>query len=272
LLFEAGQRSLLRDAFGRYTYVPFVIAVGLALANRRARIALFWALAAAVPTIVFWGLRAGNSGRHNLAPALFLGLVLALPLCKQQGWLRPTFAALLIGTLAFNALGSPVSSSTVYPSGALFPSALRFRARVEQLHTIGRRIASSDESKLAVIGCSINQPYFIWETWLRQPELAVAARSCSRPGAEESAFSCPEVARIWHVGGLGFDGLRDFVGHGYHLVICDPPTLTRARSMPELAGRFDSTEALAAPSAGQVGLKEWTSPDFSETVMKGTRK
>jgi hypothetical protein len=234
LLFDAGQRSLLRDTFGRFTYVPFAIAAGLAFVNRRGRIALFWALAAALPTIVFWGLRAGNSGRHNLAPALFLGLVLGLPLRERQGWLRPAFVALLIGTLALNALRSPVSPSTVYPSGALFPSALRFRAAVERLHTIGRRIASFDEPKLAVVGCGVDQPYYIWETWLRQPDLVVT-----------------EGARIWHFGGLDADGLRDFARRGYHLVICDPPTFTRACSLPELAGRFDSTEALARPLCRQ---------------------
>lgn len=102
----------------------------------------------------------GNSARHNLIPSVFLYLCLAIPICYS---VKNIWIAILVLMCTGNYFFSQESSSTVYPSARIFPSANLILERVEYLHDKGKELAKIQKEKIAILGSGPAQPYFQYE-------------------------------------------------------------------------------------------------------------
>lgn len=158
--------------------IPTAVAGWLLIGWRQQwRSALFWLVAAAMPLVLFWGMRPANSARHNLIPGLFLCVVLALPLVMRarRKW---AWATILGVTLLINYFYYPPAASTVSPSGRLLTSTRLLGEKAQHLHQAGKTIAHLPHAAVAVIGQGWNHSYFGFEV-LRSSRLSYVGHTAT---------------------------------------------------------------------------------------------
>ncbi len=123
---------------------------------------VIWLMLSALPLVLFWGIRPGNSARHNLIPALFLCILLALPFTLPN-WRRWIWAMLLCGVVLINYFYFSPHVSQRSPSGNLVASTVLLKERMQYPHLAGKRIAILPHKKIAFIGNSHVQAFFRFE-------------------------------------------------------------------------------------------------------------
>lgn len=125
---------------------------------------IFWLVLSSIPIVLFWGLRVGNSARHNLYPIIFLVVLLALPLGTHY---RKIWGVVLIVMCLINYFVLAPSSSTIKPSGQLVTSSKLIAERISGIKNEARSIAGLAEEKIAIVGNGPSQPYFQFELFRR---------------------------------------------------------------------------------------------------------
>jgi len=124
-----------------------------------------WALAAwGLPPMLFWGLKTGNSARHNL-PALAPLILLAaglLFLLSEQRLLR---AWALIGLLLCASLLDETGAGSVWPKVNPLTSAKQVTGSTSALHERAREFAARPSSKKALIESNYLVAYSEFELW-----------------------------------------------------------------------------------------------------------
>jgi 4-amino-4-deoxy-L-arabinose transferase-like glycosyltransferase len=118
--------------------------------------ALLWA----VPVVVFWGLRDGNSARHLMSAFVPMALVLALLVQRLFSRHGVRFAAAAVLLLGNYALAAP-SAGMVRPSTRLIDSSRLLQEKVSRLHRDAAAIASLDDAKVFLVGSWAN-PYVVF--------------------------------------------------------------------------------------------------------------
>lgn len=117
---------------------------------------LLWAL----PVVVFWDLRIGNSARHVMSAFVPMALVLALLVQRLFSRRRLRLGAAAVLLLANYALGTP-SADIVAPSTRLIASSRLLQEKVSRLHREAAAIARLDDARIFVVGSWAN-PYAIF--------------------------------------------------------------------------------------------------------------
>jgi len=143
--------------------IPVAFA-GLVVIGKRKewRSTIFWLLMSGLPLPLFWGMRPGNSARHNFISTIPLCIILAMPLIMEK-WKKIAWAALLIVMCLTNYFFFPAHASTLLPSGRLLPSTHLLTESMKSLHLSGRTIAHLPYEKVAVVGGSEIAPFFRFE-------------------------------------------------------------------------------------------------------------
>lgn len=126
-------------------------------------LALLWAM----PVLLFWGLREGNSARHLMPAAVPLALVLAwagtrLPVSNLGR------AGVALAALAANYVWIPPLGNTVAPSTQILNSTAALQSQVDFMMIQGRKIETSDARDHVLVGSGI-LPYMVFNA-LRNAE------------------------------------------------------------------------------------------------------
>jgi len=103
---------------GIFLYAGLLVSLSAALVRRRQLGVLAFALCWALPLLLFWGLKMGNSARHMMAgfcPLLFVGAAVTVEMLKSPRLRWPVVAAVL----AANFFISP-AGGTISPTANLF--------------------------------------------------------------------------------------------------------------------------------------------------------
>ena len=171
---DDANRAVLVQTAGRALTAAIVAAlVYLALRReqwRRLAFALVWAL----PPILFWGLKLGNSARHMMSAysALLFLVAVAMVRLFPGGLIRWSALAVLV---VANVLAGPGDGSSIAPASR----PLRVKRSVEQFqgyrHATGQLYALFDVERKLYVGGSTN-PYVIWESLLRADSFQVSSR------------------------------------------------------------------------------------------------
>ncbi len=184
----------ITHATGSVLFVLVVLALfhGLVSSGKHRRLTLGLA-AWGVPAILFWGLKSGNSARHNL-PA-FPGLVLLATLLlftitsfdKKKAWL-------LIGLLAGFSLLDETGGNSVAPKTNLLATSEQVEGSSNSLHRRAREFMSGPNPKKAIIESSYLIAYSEFEVW------AAAKAPVHRGGHPRSVVDGDHETRVYQVG------------------------------------------------------------------------
>lgn len=107
----------------------------------------------ALPVIIFWGPRPGNSARHMLGIAIPTIMMVGVLFQSLKYWhfSRSTILASTAIVIIINYFSTSVSSSTVAPSSRLLESSRMLREKVVEHMTRGDSIAKTAEGKIYLI-------------------------------------------------------------------------------------------------------------------------
>ena len=144
-----------------------VMAAAWCLLRRRHASVLWLVLFWAMPGILFWCSKTGNSTRHMMASyaplALLVGIVLA---CELGDWRR--WAAVLAVVLALNYFVTDKRdmSDTVRPASNIFAARSHIQYDIDKWHGAGREFALLPDKQKALYG-EDNSTYAVWEVLAR---------------------------------------------------------------------------------------------------------
>jgi hypothetical protein len=172
---DATNRSVLIQTAGRALTAAIIVSLGFLATRRGQRHRLVFVLVWALPPILFWGLKMGNSARHMMSAysaLLFLVAVALVTLFRRRS-VRWSALALLV---VVNLLMGPSVGSSIAPASRPF----RVKSSVEQFqgyrHAVGQLYALFDADRKLYVGGSTN-PYVIWESLLRADSFRVSSRA-----------------------------------------------------------------------------------------------
>ena len=117
----------------------------------------------ALPLVLFWGARPGNSARHMLGLAIPTIVMVGILLQSFRCW-RFSRSAILVSTsvaIVSNYFSIPASESTIAPSARLIESARMIRKQVSEAMKYGDSITKSREAKHYLID-SYTMPYSLY--------------------------------------------------------------------------------------------------------------
>lgn len=168
-------RAVLIQTAGRALTGAIVVSLGFLATRREQRRRLVFALVWALPPILFWGLKMGNSARHMMSAysvLLFLVAVALVTLFRRRTVRWSALALLIVSNFL---LGPSEGSSIASPSS---PS--RIKGSIEQYqglrHAAGQLYALFDVDRKLYVGGPTN-PYVIWESLLRADSFEVLSRT-----------------------------------------------------------------------------------------------
>ncbi len=172
---DASNRAVLIQTAGRALTAAIVASlVYLALRReqwRRLVFALVWAL----PPILFWGFKLGNSARHMMSAYSALLFLVALVLVALFSRRAVRWSVLTLLVVA-NVLMGPSEGTSIDPPSNPF----RIKSSVEQFqgyrHATGQLYALFNADRKLYAGGSTN-PYVIWESLLRADSFQVSSRA-----------------------------------------------------------------------------------------------
>ncbi len=221
--------------------VPAVI-IGLVLIGwrREWRFTIIWLVLSGLPLVLFWGMRPGNSARHNFVPALFLCIILVLPLTMRT-WRKWVWSCLLCVTCLINYFFFPPSANIKYPSGRLFASTHVVEERVKNAHLTGRAIANLPyHEKTVVIGKINLQPYYRYEV-LRSSHLSYVKHTVTYM-EDETTLEMQNKKRkqlfLWLHKKLEMSEILSLARDGYYLAVCDKELANKLSNLKELQDKW----------------------------------
>ncbi len=127
------------------------------------RTIVVWTLLTFVPVTLFWSMISGNSARHNLIPAVFVTVLMALPLGFLKRWARAGWGICIIAVCVVNYFWGPPSASTVMPSGRLIESAALIKGKCRKRSAKAREITRMPEDKILIVAPKHLLPIYYFE-------------------------------------------------------------------------------------------------------------
>ncbi|HEY4106242.1 MAG TPA: glycosyltransferase family 39 protein [Polyangiaceae bacterium] len=184
----------ITHAVGSVLFVLVVLALlhGFVVGGARTRFTLGMA-AWGLPAILFWGLKSGNSARHNLPafPGLVLLAVGLLFLLTRQNLKK---AWLLIALLAGISLLDETGGNSVAPKVNLLATSRQVEGSSNSLHQRAGEFMSGPNPKKAVIEANYLLAYSEFEVW------AAAKSATSSPGNPRIVIDGDRETRVYQVG------------------------------------------------------------------------
>jgi len=197
LLLDPKNNAAITHAAGTLLFALCILALCQgALGEPRRRWITLGAAAWALPAMLFWGLKRGNSARHNLPafPALvFLAVLMLFQLVDnraRRGWIL-VIALLAIGQMDLSGGGS------VTPRVDLLVATEQVENWSGSLHRRARDFMSSPNPKKAIIEAEFLQSYSEFEAWAaaKEPHLR------EQKGSQKTIGDGPErETRVLRVG------------------------------------------------------------------------
>jgi len=180
LLIDPKNNAPITHAAGSLLFALCVLALFQgALGNKRRRWLTFGAAAWGLPPLLFWGLKPGNSARHNLpafAPLVFLAVLMLFQLVDyraRRAW--PLIVMLLlVGQMDLTG------NNSVTPRVDVLLTTEQVQNASSSLHTRAREFMSSPNPKKAIIESEYLQSYSEFEAWAAAKTPTLRARHNSQ--------------------------------------------------------------------------------------------
>ena len=139
--------------------------------------------------MIFWGLKSGNSARHNLPafpPLLLLAAVMLFQLC--QG--KPRKVWLLIVLLTVAAQLDTTGGNSVNPKVDLLATSHQVQGSSDSVHRRARQFAESQSPKKAIVESDYLGAYTEFEVWAaaKVPSLRASPRAILDGPERETRF------------------------------------------------------------------------------------
>jgi hypothetical protein len=160
---------ILANAVGRVLMPASVVAIVLAAIDKRQRRYLLPAALWALPPILFWGLKLGNSARHMMAAIPVLLFVVAVVLVSR---IRATVlrVAIVVLLVTLNYVLGPPKGDSISPTSQLHALNSHIQEYVGNLHKGGKAFAVFPVPSKMYVG-SPGAPYALHEVMARSREL-----------------------------------------------------------------------------------------------------
>lgn len=181
-------RGILAQSMGRILFALSVSAVAYCVLRRYTRELLLVALWA-LPTIVFWGLKMGNSARHMMAAVCVLVFLAALVVLRRirTPWLLGSVTACV---LTLNYVLGPSKGNSISPTTQLHVLKDVVQKYVGNLHEGGRSFALLPMPAKMFVG-GPGAPYAVFEVMTRANKLV------SYEGDPEAEETTGELVERW---------------------------------------------------------------------------
>ena len=114
------------------------------------------------PIALFWSSISGNSARHNLIPAIFITVILAVPLVFLKKGAIFSWILCLITACVFNYFWWPPVASTAKPSGRLIESAELLKTKFGRYTDQAKAVTKMPHSKIIVSAPDHLLPIFVF--------------------------------------------------------------------------------------------------------------
>jgi hypothetical protein len=160
LLFSTTNLEIAFKSTGLVSIPLAAAAIILLVRKNQYKTIILWLVLASLPIILFWGLRDGNSARHNLIAIIFLYMVLSLPMgsAYHRIWSLALVLMCLVNYFAFKPQANPYVQS-----GRLIRNSLLLKEESSILHNYGKLIAGLPERKIALAGGGPWHPFYEFE-------------------------------------------------------------------------------------------------------------
>ncbi|MET0795641.1 MAG: glycosyltransferase family 39 protein [Polyangiaceae bacterium] len=165
LLIDPKNNTTITHASGTLLFAVILLALcqGFVAGGRRARFTL-GAAAWGLPPMIFWGLKSGNSARHNLPVFPSLVLLASLMLFQLCGE-KTRKVWLLIGLITLLGQLDTTGYGSVNPNVDLLAASRQVSGSSNALHERAREFAESPAPKKALIESEYLQAYTEFEVW-----------------------------------------------------------------------------------------------------------
>jgi Dolichyl-phosphate-mannose-protein mannosyltransferase len=190
LLLDPKNNTTITHASGTLLFAVIVLALlhGLVAGGKRTRFTL-GAAAWGLPPMIFWGLKSGNSARHNLPafpPLVLLATVMLFQLC----WDKPRKVWLLIGLLTLLAQLDTTGGNSVNPKVDLLATSHQVQGSSDSVHRRARAFAESQSPKKAIVESDYLGAYTEFEVWAaaKAPSLRLSPRAMLDGADRETRF------------------------------------------------------------------------------------
>ena len=204
LSFEAlvarGNLGIVVGSVGPVLLAGIVLAVVAAGRERATRRLWAMTLAWALPSLLFWGMRPGNSARHimaGIAPLVLLFAVVALARLRSPKRMAVGLSLLLVT----NYVSQDRSTNPVAPTARLFDGAVRMDRRVRWLRERGEAAWLAPGARKLALG-----------TWSNEEIVWAAVAGSARVSVEGDAPPLGEHARFCSASGDCRDLAWAYVG------------------------------------------------------------
>jgi len=218
IIFRAMGFSTIPIALISYFFIP-----------KNYRYFYFWILISIIPITLFWGLRDGNSARHNLFPAILIHFLITLPLLNKKIWKK--WLSVIIFMCIFNYLYYPPNTSTVCLSGKIFRSSIWTKHYRKQKTEKINETVLLPFNKLAIIGLGSTHPFYIYQMFIEYN-----FSSFSLPKFKGQKFTMTDANNqsktflFMYSAPENLDIIIKIYNEGYFLLIKDDKLLKRIRS------------------------------------------
>ena len=159
-MFDQRNAEIIARSAGAASFPAALIGIMLSLFRKERRAVVLWIVLTLVPAAVLWSMISGNSARHNLIPAVFVTVLVGLPISFLKRRELLIWGACILTTVTLNYVWWPPSPGTVAPSGRLIESARLFRdgrmRRAEAAHAM----TWMPENKILVYTADHLIPYY----------------------------------------------------------------------------------------------------------------
>ena len=238
---SATNRAILLHSFGMFTLPLSIVGIVFLWRDKRLRTLLFWFIMTTVPLVVFWGLRDGNSGRHNLIPCVFLFCIIGLPTATRMRYL---WCVLLVAMTITNYFWFPPSNSTVCPSGNIVSSSQLLAEKYERIHKTGKQLARLADWKMAVVGNGSAQPSLLYEMLNLKQDLCKKYAYSRDENTKMTRLVFrhkrrPQIIIFFHRFPLS-PVLLERLDRGFVFISLWPPAIKRMQTELRLAGRGET--------------------------------
>lgn len=226
--------EVLTRTFGLITF-PLALIVAIRLMwNPDTRQIVTWLVLASLPIIVFWGLRSGNSARHNLMPVIYFFMILSLPFTTT---FRREWAVILIGMSVINYFALPPSANTVIPSGRVIENSYLLSERTQHLHSVGRLISQLEDDQIAIIGNGFDHPYYLYEIFINPEQQYLTTQTIPAIGYPETYFISGGTRKtyLWSYLNVSKAEIVRLIKHGYLTILSDTSVTHELQNTSSLA-------------------------------------